>query len=469
MNDLSNRPTSFAAADQPADHPHDTSRRDFIRYGTLAGVGAAIGVSAAGCASTHRNLSTRPAPDFATPPIERLRVGFVGVGGMGSNHVSQFLKCPGVEIRAVCDIVPEKVARIADQVEKAGQPRPTGYSRGPRDFERLCQTEDLDLVFTATPWEWHVPVCVAAMKAGKHAATEVPAAVTLDECWQMVETAEKHHKHCVMMENCCYDRAEMMILNMVRKGVFGEVLHGECGYLHDLRGVKFSADGEGLWRRAHSSRRNGNLYPTHGLGPIANCMDINRGDRFDYLVSMSGPSRGLQLWQKEHLDAADPRRTEQYVLGDVNATLIKTARGRTIYVVHDTNLPRPYSRINMIQGTRGLFMDYPPRFHVEGRSPSHEWEKIDQYAEFEHPLWKSEDVKKASGGHGGMDYLEDYRLIKGLRAGTPLDMDVYDAAALSCICELTERSVANRSRSIDIPDFTRGRWKGRAPLAIVEA
>lgn len=450
------------------------NRRDFLKLGALAGLGAALGGTAmTGCTAGGRRLGTGTAPvePFATPPVDRVRVGFVGVGGMGTNHVNQFLKCEGADIVAVCDIREAHAQRASDIIQKAGQPAPTLYTRGERDFERLCAEEDLDLVFTATPWEWHVPVCVAAMKNGKHAATEVPAAVTIDECWQLVENAEKHEKHCVMMENCCYDRAELLCLNMVRQGLLGEVLHGECGYLHDLRGVKFSKRGEGLWRRAHSEKRNGNLYPTHGLGPVAQCMNVNRGDRFDYLVSMSGPSRGLQLWQEEKLEADDPRRNEQYVLGDVNVSLIKTVNGRTIHLVHDTNLPRPYSRIHLVQGTRGLFRKWPvARVHIEGRSPGHGWEELDEYyKEFEHPLWKSEEVKQASGGHGGMDFLEDYRLIQCLRQGRPTDMDVYDAAAWSAICEASERSVAKRSRPVDIPDFTRGRWKTNQPLGIVEA
>ena len=457
---------------EPAQTSDDVrTRREFIQLAALTGVGAALaGGNLLGCAATSGHTAPAPALPATSGPLERVRIGFVGVGGMGSNHVNQLLKVPGAEIHAICDIVPEKVARMQDVVEQAGQRRPSGYSRGPHDFERLCETEELDLVCTATPWEWHVPVCVAAMKCGKHAATEVPAAVTLDECWQLVETAEKLRKHCVMLENCCYDRAELMVLNLIRHGLLGEILHGECGYLHDLRGVKFSTEGEGLWRRAHATLRNGNLYPTHGLGPVANYMDINRGDRFDYLVSMSGPSRGLQLWQQEQLPADDPRRSEKYVLGDVNVTLIKTVRGRTIYLVHDTNLPRPYSRINAVQGTRGLFRDYPPQIHIEGRSPAHDWEPLDKYAdEFEHPLWKSAAVQQASGGHGGMDYLEDYRLIGCLRRGEPTDLDVYDAAAWSCISELTERSAAQRSRALEIPDFTRGRWQSRPPLNIAEA
>jgi predicted dehydrogenase len=448
---------------------HETDRRGFLRLGAAAGL-AAVGAGVMpGCAGPGRRPGGAMRQPFAAPPMQRVRIGMVGVGGMGTNHVEQLTKIEGAAITAVCDIREEHAARAADIIEKAGHPRPALYTRGERDFERLCETEDLDLVFTATPWEWHVPVCLSAMNHGKHAATEVPAAYRADDCWALVETAEKRNRHCVMMENCCYDRAEMMCLNMVRKGLLGDVLHGEGAYMHDLRGIKFSAGGEGLWRRDHATHRNGNLYPTHGLGPVAQCMNVNRGDRFDHLVSMSGPSRGLQLWQAEHLAEDDPRRGEKYVLGDVNLTLIRTANGKTIYVVHDTNLPRPYSRIHIVQGTRGIFERYPDRVHVEGRGKGHEWESLDAYREeFEHPLWKSETVKQASGGHGGMDFLEDYRLIHCLRNGLPTDMDVYDAAAWSSLCHLSEQSVAKRSRSVDVPDYTRGAWKTREPLAIVE-
>jgi hypothetical protein len=445
-------------------------RREVIKIGTLAGVGAAMGmVEWLGCRATGRRIGPAPQLPFAAPAMETVRIGFVGVGGMGTHHVRNLVKIERAAIRAICDIREEHARRAQDIVENAGQPRPTAYTQGDWDFRRMCEEEELDLVYTATPWRWHVPVCVAAMTNGKHAATEVPAAVTLDKCWELVETAEKQRKHCIMMENCCYDRAEMMCLNMVRKGLLGEVLHGECGYLHDLRAIKFSDRGEGLWRRAHSVTRNGNLYPTHGLGPVAQCMDINRGDRFDYLVSMSGPSRGLQLFQQEHLSPDDPRQDEKYALGDVNVCLIKTARGRTIYLVHDTNLPRPYSRIHLVQGTRGIFSRYPNRVHIEGRSPAHQWETLDTHAEYQHPLWEAGAADAATGGHGGMDYLENRRLIQCLREGKPLDMDVYDAAAWSVVSALSEKSVAARSRPVDFPDFTRGRWKTREPLGIVEA
>ena len=308
------------------------------------------------------------------------------------------------------------------------------------------------------------------MHAGKHAATEVPAAVTIDECWQLVETSERLGKHCVMMENCCYGRSEMMVLNMVRQGLFGEILHGGAGYLHDLRAIKFSNNGEGLWRRDHSIARNGNLYPTHGLGPVAQCMNVNRGDRFDYLVSMSSPSRGLNIYAASEFGPDDLRATMPYALGDVNVALIRTVNGKTIYLAHDCNSPRPYSRISVVQGTKGIFSGYPDRIHIEGRTEGHGWEELGAYREeFEHPLWRSDGERARGAGHGGMDYIEDYRLVQCLLKGIPMDMDVYDAAAWSVISELTERSVARRSRSVDVPDFTRGRWKTNKPLGIVTA
>ena len=441
-------------------------RRAFVKLGA-AGLGTVVGT-----VSASKAPSQDPAPSspLVVPPIEEVRVGFVGVGLQGASHCRNLLRIEGVRLVAVCDIDESKVSRVQEWVVQADQPRPRGYVRGERDFERMCQEEDLDLVFTATPWRWHVPVCVAAMTNGKHAATEVPAAVTLDECWQLVETAERTKKHCVMMENVNYGRAEMMVFNMVRQGVFGEIMHGECGYLHDLREVKFENAHEGLWRRAHSVSRNGNLYPTHGLGPVANCMDINRGDQFDYLVSMSSNSRGLQQYAKAHFPPDALERRERYTLGDVNVSLIHTVNGRTIFLSHDTNLPRPYSRINLVQGTKGLFQGYPDRVYIEGRNAQHQWETADAYyADYEHPLWQDIGGRSRGAGHGGMDFLEDYRLIKCLREGLPTDMNVYDAAALSAVSELSELSVADGSRPKTFPDFTRGQWQNYPPLSIVRA
>lgn len=446
----------------------ESSRRGFLKIAGAA-VGASI-VTDRAAAARDQAQTAGAAPPFAAAPIAEVRIGFVGVGGMGSNHVRNLLRIPGARIAAVCDIREEAVNRAKKMIADARQPEPRAYSRGERDFERMCETEELDLVYNATPWEWHVPISIAAMKNGKHAATEVPAAMTLDDCWALVEHAEKHRKHCVMMENCNYDRMEMMVYNMVRQGVFGEILHGEGGYLHDLRDIKFSSRGEGLWRRAWSMKHNANLYPTHGLGPVANCMDINRGDRFDYLVSMSSPSRGLQLYAQEHFPPGAPQRAEKFALGDVNVSLIKTANGRTIYVSHDTNLPRPYSRIHLVQGTRGLFQGYPDRVYIEGKSKEHQWDAAKEWlAQYEHPLWSDLDKKAEGAGHGGMDFIEDYRLIKCLREGLPTDMTVYDAAALSAVIQLSERSLSKKSAAVDFPDFTRGRWKTTPPWPIVRA
>jgi hypothetical protein len=451
------------------DQGHELNRRDFIKKGTALSLGAvAIGSVLMSCEEQKRQISTKPGlPKVAS--IEKVKIGFVGVGNQGSSHVRNFLNIDGVEIRAICDIIPEKVARMQKWVTDAGFATPAEYSKGEYDFVRMCEEEDLDLVFTATPWKWHVPVCIAAMQNGKHAATEVPAAVTIDECWELVETAEKLNKHCVMMENCNYDRRELLFLNLVRKGMLGELIHSECGYLHDLRNYKVGDLYEGQWRIQHSIKRNGNLYPTHGLGPVAQCMNINRGNQFDYLISMSSKSRGLNLYAKEKLGADHPFAKQKYALGDVNVSLIKNVDGSTITLYHDTNLPRPYTRINMIQGTQGIAQGYPDRIHIEGRSPAHSWEELDSYfAEFEHPLWKNLEKQAEGAGHGGMDYIEDYRLIRALQTRTDMDMDVYDAAALSCIAQVSEKSVANKSAPVDIPDFTRGMWKTREPFGIIE-
>jgi len=451
------------------------SRRDFLKTSAVAGIGVTLGGrlgSAGGPPSrsgdTGNASAYRPAAGFAAPPIETVRMAFVGVGLQGGSHVRNFLRIEGVEIVALCDVDEPRAREVAQWVVEDGRPAPGLYTRGDTDFERLCERDDVDLVFNSTPWRWHVPVCVEAMETAKHTAVEVPAAFTVEDCWRLVETAEKSRLHCVMMENCNYGRSELMVLRMVRSGLFGELLHGEGAYIHDLRAIKFSDANEGLWRWQHSTTRNGNLYPTHGLGPIAQCMDINRGDRFDYLVSMSSKAVGMNLYAREHLPPKDPRRGYDYLLGDMNTSLIHTKLGRSIMVQHDTTTPRPYSRINLLQGTRATFSGYPDRVYVEGRTEGHGWEDIEAYRpEFEHPLWAKLERDAAGAGHGGMDYLEDYRLIECLRAGLPTDMDVYDAAALSVITEISERSVADRSAPVAVPDFTRGGWKMNRPLATV--
>jgi hypothetical protein len=447
-------------------------RRDFLKLG--AGLGsAALG----GTRLASGELAKGDPGPAGAKPISTVRVGFVGVGVKGSEHVSNLLRFDGVELRALCDIREEACAKAQSQVEKLGRRKPTAYTRGEHDFERMCATEDLDLVYTATPWEWHVPVCLAAMRNGKHAATEVPAAITLEECWQLVETSEKTGKYCVMMENVNYMRDEMAILKMVREGLLGELVHAEAAYEHDTRYLKIRDYGDGLWLGAHHAMRNGNLYPTHGLGPLAWYLNINRGDRLDYLVSMSSNARGMDLYAKEHLPADHPKRIQKYKNGDVNSSLIRTANGITIILKHDTDLPRPYSRTNLVQGTRGIVRGFPEfKVCLEGKDYHHEWEPGSKYlAKYEHPLWKQalERVARESGTAVGKpasitgDFLEDSRLIDALQTGVAPDFDVYDAATWSVVSALSEKSVAGRSRPVDFPDFTKGKWKTNRPVQIL--
>ncbi len=414
-------------------------RRDFVKTGMVTGAAWAMGRT--GLAAEDSNVKARP--------IGHVRVGMVGIGNRGTFLLKLLLEQEGLTVKAVCDLIPQRVAKAQELVTAAQQPKPTGYSRGETDFVRLCETEELDLVVNATrPWKWHVPISVAAMTTGKHAATEVPAAETVEGCWKLVETAEKTEKYCVMLENCCYFREVMLVHNMLRNGLFGELRHCEAGYQHYLRGVRAGA--------THSSRTKdvwtANSYPTHPIGPVAQWMDINRGNRFDYLVSMS----------------ADGTRNNRSA--DINSSLIRTVNGQTITLYFDTKLPRPYDLIYRVQGTEGICMASANKIYIEGRSPEFDtWEPMDTYYdEFEHPLWKAlgEQASK-QGGHGGGDWLEIHRLIRALQTGTPPDMDVYDAATWSCITELSEKSVADRSRPMDFPDFTRGRWKTTPPIGII--
>jgi predicted dehydrogenase len=342
----------------------------------------------------------------------------------------------------------------------------------------MCAEEDLDLVYNAAPWRWHAPICLSAMKNGKHAASEVNIALSVEDCWKLVETSEKTHKHCIMQENCCYDSTEMVVLNMVKQGLFGEIMHGECGYLHDLRGLKISPTFyQGMWRAHQSLKRNGNLYPTHGIGPMSWCMDINRGDAFDTLVSMSTKSIGLNEFAEKKYEEAKTEKDKKfysewqnrkYALGDVNTTLIKTKLGKTIICKHDTNLPRPYSRDFLVQGSKGLVRKYPTeKIHIEGLSKGHGWEDMTEYKEkYEHPVWKATREKAKGAGHGGMDFIEDYRLINALRKGISPDIDVYDSTAWSVIIPLSEKSIAEGSSPVKFPDFTRGRWKESRQLGV---
>jgi len=396
-------------------------------------------------------------------PFERhdtVRIAIVGTGLRGKSMLREWLGVDNVRITALCDIVPEKVEQAKQIMKRNGHDyEPATFTAGEHDFENLVTRDDIDFVYTATPWQWHTPVCLAAMKAGKHCGTEVPAAYTVDDCWALVDTSEETRRHCMIMENCNYGYNELLVLQMVRAGLFGSIKAGGAAYNHDLRGILFENRDEGLWRRTPHTQRTGNFYPTRGLGPVSFYMDINRGDRFDFMVSLSTEEFGLTQWREDHEPKDSPKWREKYINGDLNRSLIRTAQGRVILLEHDVVSPRPYSRINSVQGTKGIFEDYPPRIYFDGMTPSHRGQQIDEFkAEHEHPLWRTLGEKARSGGHGGMDYIQAARIVQTMREGLPPDSDVYDAAAWSVPGPLSAQSLSNRGRSVDFPDFTRGAW-----------
>jgi predicted dehydrogenase len=456
----------------PSEKPtNNISRRNFLKQSVAGSAGALVAnevLSAEAGAKTkgdkEKEHSGATMMDVPFAARERVRLGIIGVGGRGSSLLRDLLAVENVDVKAICDLVPEKVEHAQKAVTDAGQPQPTGFSKGEWDFKNLTQL-DLDMVYIATPWNWHVPMAVNAMKNGKHAAVEVPACTTLDECWEVVETSESTRQHCLILENCCFGSTEMMVQAMVRDGVFGQVTHAEAAYLHDLRSILTANESEGLWRRFPHMQRNGNLYPTHGLGPVAHYFDIHRGDRFDYLVSVSSPEASLTEYVKAKFPDTDPKRSEKYVCGDMNTSIIKTIKGRTILLQHNVVSPRPYSRLNSIQGTKGAFADYPPRVFMDGQKEE-EWQNVDTFREkYEHPLWKETgEMARKTGGHGGMDYVMNYRLMDCLKRGLTPDINVYDAAAWSAPTPLSEASVAAHGAPQKFPDFTRGLWEKRASI-----
>ena len=442
------------------------NRKEFLWASALAaGAVPMVGMAAAG----RRNMC-----GFAAPPMDKVRIGIIGLGMRGTGAVMRLSKIRDVEIVALCDLREEMVVRSQKLLADAGR-KPAKPFSGTEEVWKNLVALDLDLVYIVTPWRWHTPMAVHAMENGKHAATEVPAATTLDECWRLVEASEKTGKHCMMLENCCYDFFELQTLNMVRQGVFGELTHAEGAYIHNLCELISNEKGDnsyqGQWRLHQNIGQNGNLYPTHGLGPVSQCLDINRGNQYDHLVSMSTQEAAFSEWAREN--------NEKYAnienfRGDMNSTLIKCAKGQTIMIQHDVSTPRPYSRIHMLQGTKGIARKYPKKqIALIDHDHGHKWldsaEMKELKAKYEHPLTRTiGEIAKKVGGHGGMDFIMDYRLVYCLKNGLPLDKDVYDAAAWSCIVPLSLKSVAKDGCTVEVPDFTRGAWKTNAPLGIVD-
>jgi predicted dehydrogenase len=450
-------------------------RRNFLK--TLGGVGAAF-TAATNLASAQgtpgRASGANYMGDFAAPKLDRVRVAIIGVGARGSGHAAQLAVIEGVEVVAISDLREDLVKRSETKVAAKGH-KPKLYSGDENAWKKMLVETKPDAVFIATPWELHGPMAVAAMKAGAHAFVEIPIALTIDEMWEIVNTSESTGRHCMLMENVCYGREELLYLNMVRQGVIGELLHGEAAYIHELRGQMENGDTTGSWRTYHYAKRNGNLYPCHGLGPVAQYMSLGRGeDNFRRMVSFSSPSKGRTLYAAKSQKLSKPDfKTLQYEGGDMNTSIIKTALGRTVMVQWDETSPRPYSRHNLIQGTKGTLKGFPNGMAIEGMTKSyHEWtesEEFEKIAEkYEHPLFKRMgELSSKMGGHGGMDFLMLFRIIECLRKGEPLDQNVYEGCFWSSVAPLSEKSVKEDGMPQDFPDFTRGGWKTTKPLGII--
>jgi len=447
------------------------SRRDFLFGSACVGLGAAALATQTTACSTLSTGTSKSVMGLKTKALPVIKVGVVGLGNRGPGAVDRLSIIEGVEIVAVCDLLKDRAESQKAKLVKAGKREPKVFGGTQESWKAMVDMNEINLIYNCTPWHWHTPISVYAMKAGKHAVSEIPAALTVDQCWELVETSEKTQQHYMMLENCCYGENEMLAFMLCRQNVLGTLVHGEGAYIHDLRSLKFSKSGyQGMWRLEYSKNHTGCPYPMHGLGPIAQYMNINRGDKFEFLTSISSNQFGMSEYALEKIGKDSPEAQQPYKLGDMSTTIIKTLKGRTIMVQHDTTSPRPYSRINTISGTKGILADYPLRIALDPKA--HEWLDDKQLGEvkdkYTHPLWKkSGDFAKKVGGHGGMDFLMDLRLCYCLQNGLPLDMDVYDAASWSCLLELTERSTLKRGATMDIPDFTHGAWKTAEPLGIV--
>jgi hypothetical protein len=461
-----------------------------------------------GCmSSARRSISIIPTPVLERPagqkdvlglrcdPIPVVRVGFIGLGERGKNAVRRFTSIEGVDIKALCDLKQFNLDDMRSWLARHDYQGAVEYT-GEEGWQEVCRRDDIDLIYICTDWLSHAPIAVYAMEHGKHVAIEVPAATTLEECWLLVNTAEKYRVHCMMLENCCYDRFELATLNMAQQGILGEIVHVEGAYIHDLRPTNSN---EGLpqavadmpgdheigrrsllpayrnnWRMRYNIEHTGNPYPTHGLGPVCQVLNIHRGDKMNHLISLSSGQFGITAYAEGQFGEESPQARQPYRLGDMNTTVIKTEKGKTIMLQHDITTPRPYSRIHLLSGTKGFVQKWPtplialdPAAH-ESLSRTRMDSMLTVY---DHRFYKEAGEQASrveSIAHGGMDYIMDYRLVYCLRNGLPLDQDVYDAAEWSCLIELTERSAENNGAPVEIPDFTRGAWNKLQGLRFAE-
>jgi predicted dehydrogenase len=452
------------------------NRRDFIKAAAVAGAGIAVAPHLISANSKIRFQRSKP--------DGKVNIAFIGVGGRGRGHLKNVCQYEDVDISTICDIDPEALTKTQTILKEHNRKEAAVYTGDDYAFMKMLDREDIDGVIIATPWLWHTSMAVAAMRAGKYTGVEVSAANTIEECWDLVNTFEETGVPCMILENVCFAREAMAVLKMVRERLFGELVHATCGYRHDLREVKFrpgvefgkNAEGEARWRTEHSLKRNGDLYPTHGVGPVATWLDINRGNRFVSMTSMATKSTSLHHYIVNHPQGGKdhPNAKLKWKLGDIVTSTIKTANEETIIVNHDTNLPRPYSWGFTLHGNEGVWGgDYEGRrIYIEGKSPKHEWETGEAYdkyfMQYDHNLWKEEAAKAEGAGHGGIDYFTIKTYLESVRKEVQPPLDVYDAAAWSAITPLSEASVASNGAPQFFPDFTRGKWMINKPIFALE-
>ncbi len=439
----------------------NSNRRAFLRNSAIIGAGLAVPIPFTEAGSLSKN--------------SKINIAFIGVGKRGRRHLANFSAINEVEITAICDIDSDAVSEAQIILQNSGRDRVTTYTKSDYSFLDLLNRTDIDGVIIATPWLWHTKMAMATMKARKYAGVEVSAANTIEECWDLVNTYEETGMPCMILENVAFRRDVMAVRNMVKEGLFGEIVHARCGYLHSLLMVKFNEDlkfgkgskGEARWRTQHSLKRNADIYPTHGLGPVATMLDINRGNRFLYITSMASKAVGLKDYNEEQGGKDHPNAKLPWTLGDIVTSTIKTSNGETIIITHDCNLPRPYSLDFRIQGTDGLidFDKSHQRIFVEGVTTDHHWDEFKVWQEkYDHILWKKYEEQAAGSGHGGMDFFIAREFVNAIKEQRQPVLDVYDAAAWSAITPLSEASIAQNSIPQYFPDFTRGNWINRKPV-----
>ena len=436
-------------------------RRTFVKNTVVAAAGFAI----------------LPSSHLMAAEDKKVKVGVIGTGLRGQNHLELLLRRKDVEIKAICDIDDRMLKMASDLFKKAGQTVPQIYTGDVHAYRKLLERPDIDAVVIATPWEWHAPMSIDALDAKKYVGCEVIMGITMEDHWNVVKACERNQGHLMMLENVCYRRDVLAVLNMVRQNLFGEIIHLQGGYQHDLRGVKFNngvepydsgaefgpkAFSEARWRTVHSEYRNGDLYPTHGMGPLAKMTNITRGNRFLSLNSFSTKSRGLHQYVEKMGGKGHPNAKVSFQLGDIVTTQLRCSNGETILLQHDTNLPRPYSLGFRVQGTAGIWMDVNQSIYIEGTSPKHQWEAAKTWLDkYDHPLWKRWAKDTENAGHGGMDFFVLHSFIESIKRKKPFPIDVYDSVTWSAITPLSEKSIELGNETVEFPDFTSGTWMYR--------